>query len=90
MIAVDTNIVVRLLMGDDAEQTRSAALLFDREAIFIAKSVILETEWVLRRGYRQTPPAIVHALENLITPPNVTSARSARSRRPCKSSCTPE
>ena len=72
MIAADTNVVVRLLMGDDAEQTRVAMQLFDHETIFIAKSVILETEWVLRRGYRQTPSAIAQALENLVALPNVT------------------
>jgi predicted nucleic-acid-binding protein len=72
VLAVDTNIVVRLLMGDDARQTELAALLFDRETILIAKSVILELEWVLRRGYRQTSSAIAHALENLIALPNVT------------------
>jgi predicted nucleic-acid-binding protein len=72
VIAVDTNIVVRLLMGDDAEQAGVAIQLFEREAIFIAKSVILETEWVLRRGYRQTSSAIARALENLVALPNVT------------------
>jgi predicted nucleic-acid-binding protein len=46
--------------------------LFDRETIFIAKSVILELEWVLRRGYRQTSSAIAHVLEILIALPNVT------------------
>jgi predicted nucleic-acid-binding protein len=72
VIAVDTNVVVRLLIGDDAEQTGVAMLLFERETIFIAKSVILETEWVLRRGYRQTSLAIARALENLVALPNVT------------------
>jgi predicted nucleic-acid-binding protein len=72
VIAVDTNVVVRLLMGDDAEQAGVATRLFEREAVFIAKSVILETELVLRRGYRQTSSAIARALENLVALPNVT------------------
>ena len=46
--------------------------LFERETILVAKSVILETEWVLRRGYRHASPAIARALENLIGLPNVT------------------
>ncbi len=48
MTAVDTNIVVRLLTGDDARQAAQAAALFRSEDIWLSKSVILETEWVLR------------------------------------------
>ena len=51
MYAVDTNVLVRLLTGDDVEQTKRAAALFKKETIFIPKTVLLETEWVLRRLY---------------------------------------
>ena len=51
MTAVDTNIVVRLLTGDDARQAAQAAALFRSEDIWLSKSVILETEWVLRSLY---------------------------------------
>ena len=71
MIAVDTNIVVRFLMGDDVRQSQRAVDLFRRETIFVAKSVVLEAEWVLRRGYRQKPAAVAGALEALIGLPNV-------------------
>lgn len=70
MIAVDTNVVVRLLTGDDAHQTAQAAALFRAEEIWLSKSVILETEWVLRGLYRfrgtQLSAAIL-ALTNLPT-----------------------
>jgi predicted nucleic-acid-binding protein len=72
VIAVDTNIVVRFLMDDDARQSEQAVGLFRRETIFIAKSVVLETEWVLRRGYREKPAKIADALQGLIALPNVT------------------
>ena len=52
MHAVDTNVVVRLLVGDDVSQSRRAAALFRNESIMITTSVILETEWVLRSLYR--------------------------------------
>ena len=52
MIAVDTNVVVRLLTGDDARQAARAATLFATEEIWLSKTVILETEWVLRSLYR--------------------------------------
>jgi predicted nucleic-acid-binding protein len=52
VIAVDTNIIVRLLVGDDPAQGKQAYDLFSREPeIFIAKTVILETAWVLQSIY---------------------------------------
>lgn len=51
MIAVDTNIIVRLLTQDNEVQFKVAHKLFQKEAIFIADSVILETERVLRFAY---------------------------------------
>ena len=47
MHAVDTNVVVRLLVGDDDAQSKRAASLFRTESILISTSVALETEWAL-------------------------------------------
>jgi predicted nucleic-acid-binding protein len=65
MHAVDTNVLVRLLTADDADQTKRATALFRKEAIFIAKTVLLETEWVLRRLYRLDRKVVVSALRKL-------------------------
>lgn len=65
MHAVDTNVLVRLLTGDDARQLRSVAVLFKKEAIFIPKTVFLETEWVLRRLYRLERIVVVNAFRKL-------------------------
>ncbi len=65
MHAVDTNVLVRLLTGDDADQTKRVAALFKKEAIFIPKTVLLETEWVLRRLYRLDSRIIVNAFRKL-------------------------
>jgi len=65
MHAVDTNVVVRLLTGDDALQTKRAAALFKKEKIFIPKTVLLETEWVLRRLYRLEHAVIVSSFRKL-------------------------
>ena len=44
MIAVDTNVLVRLIVADDALQGKRAAGLFARTAqVFVAKTVVLET-----------------------------------------------
>lgn len=65
MHAADTNVLVRLLTGDDAEQTKRAAALFKKEAIYIPKTVLLETEWVLRRLYRLEYKVVVNAFRKL-------------------------
>jgi predicted nucleic-acid-binding protein len=65
MHAADTNVLVRLLTGDDAEQTKRAAALFKKETIFIPKTVLLETEWVLRRLYRLENKVVVNAFRKL-------------------------
>ena len=71
MIAVDTNVVVRLLTGDDLAQLERARALFETETIFLPKSVILETEWVLRTLYGKSSREIAHALAALVALPQV-------------------
>ena len=51
MLALDTNIIVRDLT-DDPEQFAKARALIDGEDVYVWTTVLLETEWVLRRGYR--------------------------------------
>ena len=65
MHAVDTNVLVRLLTGDDVEQTKRAAALFKKEAVYIPKTVLLETEWVLRRLYRLERKAVMSAFRKV-------------------------
>lgn len=71
MVAVDTNIVVRLLTEDDQAQFQKSLSLFERNEIFIADTVILETEWVLRYAYEFDAKAIQQGLMKLFGLPNV-------------------
>ncbi len=71
MIAVDTNVVVRLLTGDDARQAARAVALFRTEEIWLAKTVILETEWVLRSLYGFRGAQLSTALSSLTSLPEV-------------------
>ena len=66
MIAVDTNVVVRLLVRDDAKQAEAAAVLFARGPVGLSATVLLETAWVLRSGYRLAPAAVVDALRPVL------------------------
>jgi predicted nucleic-acid-binding protein len=65
MIAVDTNVVVRFLVRDDAGQAARAAELIRSGEIWISKTVLLETEWVLRSLYDFTPQSLAGALRAL-------------------------
>ena len=72
MLAVDTNIIVRYLVADEPEQFAKARALIDGEDIFVCTTVLLETEWVLRRGYRFSADRIVAALTAFAGLPRVT------------------
>jgi predicted nucleic-acid-binding protein len=71
MIAVDTNVLVRLLTGDDREQTAAARGLFAAQQIWIAKTVLLETGWVLGSLYGFEESAIREAFIKLLGLKNV-------------------
>ena len=73
VIAVDTNVVVRLLTGDDPAQFARVHKLFETEIILLPKTVVLETEWVLRSLYGLPAQDIVRALSALVALPQVRS-----------------
>jgi len=72
MISIDTNVLVRLLTGDDREQADKAKRLFKKEQIYITKTVVLETEWVLRFAYGFSADAIAGAFSKLLGQASVT------------------
>ena len=71
MTAVDTDVVVRLLTQDDPKQAAAARSLLAAGPIWIAKTVLLETGWVLRRLYGFDESAIRDALTKLLGLKNV-------------------
>jgi predicted nucleic acid-binding protein len=62
MLAIDTNLIVGYLTGDQPQQSRKAKALIDSEQVFVCKTVLLETEWVLRSVFGFTPTEIARAL----------------------------
>ena len=71
MTAVDTNILVRFVIGDDPQQTHAARSLLTAGPIWIAKTVLLETRWVLRYLYGYEETAIRDAFTELLGLDNV-------------------
>lgn len=71
MVAVGTNVVVRLLTQDDELQFQKSKQIFTTQDVLIPDTVILETEWVLRFAYKFKPTDICEALKRLFGLPNV-------------------
>lgn len=65
MKSIDTNVVVRVLTGDDEAQARSAGRAI-AEGVHITSGVLMETEWVLRSTYRWERARITDALRALV------------------------
>src|SRR5262249_22171242 len=72
MLAVDTNVIIRYLTRDDAEQFAKANALIGGEDVYVCTTVLLETEWVLRRAYRFSRQRIIAALAAFAGLPRVT------------------
>lgn len=72
MIALDTNVLVRYLLADDAAQTRAArALLEDLGTeYFVPITVTLELAWVLRSS-KVPRTEIIGRVRDLLSLPNV-------------------
>lgn len=65
MIAVDTNIIVRLVVKDDARQLGLAEALLPR-GFYVSHGVLMETEWVLRSVYGFQRPHVLDALRGIV------------------------
>lgn len=71
MVGLDTNVLVRFLVEDDARQSAAAAALIGdavsrSEPLFISDMVLCETVWVLSRSYRLARGQIVATLRDLL------------------------
>jgi predicted nucleic-acid-binding protein len=77
-VCVDTNVLVRAALRDDAAQAKAAAkILLSAELIAIALPCLCEFVWVLRSVYRLQTPDIVAAVKALMSIENVRLNRPA-------------
>jgi len=66
MLAVDTNVLVRVLVDDPTalDQCRAArAMVSDAGEIFVSQIVQIETVWVLTKAYGLSKPALMATLD---------------------------
>jgi len=71
VLGIDTNVVVRLVVSDDAAQTRRARKLVDQalsrdEPVLVSLLVLLESEWVLRSRYGFDRGALLGIFRSLL------------------------
>jgi len=70
MIAADTNLLVRVLVGDDPQQSAAARKWMsthEHRGIFVDQIVLVELVWVLRARYAQSRDEIVRVLDLLLS-----------------------
>ena len=76
MPAVDTNVLIRLLVKDDAAQLASAHKLISdtlsaSDTLYVPVTVAIELEWVLRANLKQDKASVLHSLSRLLSSANL-------------------
>lgn len=70
MIAVDTNVWARAILGDDPRQSRAAqkaiAQATEAGGVFVPLLVLVELGWVLKAAPGWDPDRVRHALDRLL------------------------
>jgi len=71
---IDTNILIRFLVGDDKEQAKKVYDIFkkteaDKNELFVPLLVILELIWVLESVYEITRTEILDSISELLLMP---------------------
>jgi predicted nucleic-acid-binding protein len=70
-ITPDTNVLVRVLVEDDAEQSKAAeAVLKKAELVAISISALCELTWVLSRGYKISNDDIAASIRHFLNAAN--------------------
>jgi predicted nucleic-acid-binding protein len=83
VFAADTNVVVRVLVGDDRAQQQAALARLRKirangESVLVSSVVLAEVAWVLSSAYEYDRRQIAAALRGVIaTPPFLVTPRAA-------------
>ncbi|OHV69609.1 DNA-binding protein [Mesorhizobium sp. LCM 4577] len=75
-VSLDTNVLLRLVIGDDeAQQRTAAATLEEAELVAISVQALCEFVWVLDRSYRVARPDISASIRRILDMRNVVANR---------------
>jgi predicted nucleic acid-binding protein len=81
VIALDTNVLVRLLAADDPPQVERAKRAISRENGLIPTTVLLEASWVLDSRFGYGRATIAAGLRRILGLPGVDAVEPARVQR---------
>ncbi|MGQ0485656.1 MAG: PIN domain-containing protein [Hyphomicrobiales bacterium] len=81
MIGLDTNILLRLILKDDAKQHARILNLLTKKLTarrpgFINLVVLMELAWTLRRAFKQSNESVLTIVERLLGMDNIVVERS--------------
>jgi len=65
MLAIDTNVLVRLITRDDTAQVETAEAYIEK-GVWVSHVVLAETAWVLRETYNVGHAEIIEAIDLLL------------------------
>lgn len=75
-VSLDTNVLLRLVVGDDEAQQQTAAETLERaELVAISVQALCEFVWVLDRSYRVARPDISASIRRILDMRNVVANR---------------
>lgn len=71
MKALDTNVVVRILLDDNKEQTKLVydlclSAILEQQKLFVSTLVMLELDWVLSKVYKINRQEVILMMEKLL------------------------
>jgi predicted nucleic acid-binding protein len=81
MAALDTNVVIRLLVGDDVPQARAAERLVRSEPCTVSMAVLMECEWVLRACYSLSAATIEASFRDFLNLENISALETVLAQR---------
>lgn len=77
-IAVDTNVLVRLVVGDDEiQQNKAAEILDSADLVAVSVHILCEFAWVLQSRYKVAKPDIAGAIRAVLDLQNIVANRPA-------------
>jgi predicted nucleic-acid-binding protein len=86
VIAVDTNVLLRFALQDDAEQAEAASRFMAEiastgEAVFVGLITLVEFAWVLEDAYGVSKDAVAEAVATLLSEPSIVIEQEEAVRR---------
>lgn len=77
-IVVDTNVLLRVIVGDDARQSQAALTVMEQaDLVAVSLHALCELVWVLHRRYEVSRADIAMAIRHLVNTQNIVLNRPA-------------